>query len=357
MPSPRYDQEIIPILAEKILPWWERHGLNRLIVSANTIEEFREQGLPPAIEVSVKQRQGRKILVRGPRYYDNTSFKIALWPEDHQETLRYPALACVLRGQADFHIADYVVHCPQGHFIVFDANVPQPTGDVPHFVDGDFSRRYCEVLWLLAPPGTSNRISAWICHSEGDKHWLQGLFDYCWIDRSEVLVFFNTFLKEITERPTGFAKLAEASLHAFLLLFIRELSEGRFSLAPAAARETDDLPQDSANPIDLAVQYIDHHLNQQLTTQSLANAVYMSRSNFVRRFQQQQKQSFNRYVTERRLEEAKRLMREETWSLAIVCRLIGLSPAQLRRLFQREYGMSPSQWAAKMKEMDNMSEG
>lgn len=349
MPPLPYDQEIISVLSEKVLPWWQQFGLKHLVASANTVKEFKAQSLPEGIQVSVKKRRGKKVAVHGPRYFENTSFKIATWPEDGQETIRYPAVACVLRGQADFHIADYMVHCPQQHFILFNANVPQPDGRSPHFDGEDFSRRYCEVLWLLAPPATSNRISAWICYSKGDEHWIQQLSDYCLIERSETLTFYNTFIQEITEQPSGYREMAEISFQAFLRLFIRELSEGRFSRSAAGRARIHGLLHSESNPIELAEQYIDYNLSKSLTTQSVADAVYMSRSNFIRRFQQESQQTFNEYLTARRLDEARRLLSDETCSVNVVCRLVGLSPPQLRNLFQKHFNTSPSQFRANNK--------
>jgi AraC-like DNA-binding protein len=351
--SSRYDQEIITVLTENVLPWWEQFGLKHLVASANTLKEFRAQSLPESIQVSVKKRRGKKVAVHGPRYFENTSFKIAMWPEDGQETIRYPALACVLCGQADFHIADYVVRCPQKHFMLFNANVPQPNGHSPHFGGGDFARRYCEILWLLAPPAATNRISAWICYSKGDEHWIQQLSDYCLLERSETLTFYNTFIQEITQRPSGYREVAEISFQAFLRLLIRELSEGRFSRSAEGKGRIHSLLHNESDPIELAEQYIDYNLGKYLTTQSVADAVYMSRSSFIRRFQLETQQTFNEYLTTRRLEEARRLLSDEMFSVGIVCRLVGLSPPQLRNLFQKRYDTSPSQFRKNSKSKTN----
>ncbi len=340
--SPRYDAEIIAVLQDKLLPLWERHGLSRLARSAETIEEFKAQILPAGIKVSVKKRRGRKIAARGPRLYENTSYRIASWPDDNQEILRFPALAFVLRGQADFHIADYVVHCPQNHFVLFNAGVPQPDGKKPHFDGEKTANRICEILWLFAPPTATNRISAWICRSQNETHSIHQLFDFCLLERAEVLTFYNAFMREITEQPNDYRKLAEASFQAFLILFARELSEGRFSHAPpnAIKNATQHSP-----PIEAALRHIERNLNQHLTIQSVAEAVFMSRSNFLRHFRSETGQTFNRFLAARRTEEAARLLGEETLSVGVVCRLVGLSPAQLRNLFQQYHGLSPSQFA------------
>lgn len=352
-PSPRYDAEIIAVLQNELLPLWERHGLSRLACSTETIEEFKAQNLPAAIKVSVKQRCGKKVAARGPRLYENTSYRIAAWPDDNQETLRFPSLAFVLRGQADFHIADYVVHCPQNHFLLFNAGVPQPDGKKPHFVGEKNVNKTCEILWLFAPPTATNRIAAWICRSENETHSIHQLFDFCLLERAEVLTFYNAFMSEITEQPSNYRKLAQASFQAFLILFARELNEGRFS--HSLPKMNQNAPQHSP-PIAAALQHIERNLNQHLTIQSVTEAVFMSRSNFLRRFQSETGQTFNRYLIQRRMEEAARLLSEETLSVGVVCRLVGLSPAQLRNLFHQYHGLSPSEFALKkgtMQALDN----
>jgi len=352
MPLPRHNQDFITILTQKILPWWEQNGLTRLVTSANTLKEFKKQTLPDSIHVSVKKRRGKKVAVRSPRLFNNTSLTVATWPDDGQESLRYPVLACVLSGQADFHIADYVVHCPEEHFVLFNANVPQPSGQAPHFEGEDFSQRYCEVLWLMAPPAVTHRIHAWMCYSQGDKHWAEQLFSYSLLERLEVVTFFNSFIQEVTEQRSGYRKMAEVSFQAFLLLFIRELSEGRFSSSSSSVH---DSPRPQSNPMDLALRHISHHLNQNLTIQSVADVVYMSRSNFIDCFQQETGRTFNQYLTSRRLEEARRLLSEGAMSINTVCRLIGLSPAQFRKLFQKHYGTSPTQFVAAQKDKNDTS--
>jgi AraC-like DNA-binding protein len=352
MPPPSHNQEIIFILTRKILPWWEQSGLARLVVSANTLNEFKAQPIPQAIQVSVKKRRGRKIAVRGPRTFNKTSYSIAVWPEDGQEVVRYPCLACVLRGQADFHIADYMVHCPQGHFVLFRENIPQPVAK-PHFEEENCSNRYCEVLWLMAQPGTANRVSSWLCFSEGEKHWTQMLVDYCLVERAEKITFFNTFFREAIQQTPESRKLAEASLHAFLLLFVRELREGRFSSPPVSDANPQRAPHDLVNPIEMAKQHISYYLHENLTIQSVADAVYMSRSNFVRHFQTETGQTFNQYLTAQRLEEACRLLNEGTRSVTMISRLVGFSPNQLRHLFIKNYGVSPSQFAVSRKKKRN----
>jgi YesN/AraC family two-component response regulator len=134
------------------------------------------------------------------------------------------------------------------------------------------------------------------------------LFDYCLIERSEVRAFYNSFIREITEQPTSYQEIATISFRAFLLLFVRELHEGRFSHALHGQGGMHQALHSHSNPVELALRHIDYHLNQNLTTQSVADSAYMSRSNFIRCFHQETGQTFNLYLTTRLLEEGPDLL-------------------------------------------------
>src|SRR5690606_10658093 len=112
-------------------------------------------------------------------------------------------------------------------------------------------------------------------------------------------------------------------------------------------------PHDLVNPIEMAKQHISYYLYKNLTTQNVADAVYMSRSNFIRRFQQETGQTFNQYVTAQRLKEARRLLNEGKQSVIIISQLVGLSPSQLRHLFWQHYGTTPTQFAQGSKNETN----
>jgi len=342
MPSPRRDDEIIDILETRVLPWWELHGLSHFAASKATLHEFNKQRLPEDIRTYVQKRRGKKVAAHGPRYFDNTSYAVASWPEDEQWSIRYPSLVCVLKGSADFHIADYVVQCPQSHFFLFTPLVPYPNGKRSHLEGSDIENRYCELLWFMTPPGATNRISCWTCHSQGSQHWMHQLFDYCLIGQSEVISFFNLFMQEMLEKPEGYREMADISFRGFLRLFLRDLKAGQFSTA--GKNTSYESPQDSS-PIEMAKIYISSHINQSLTLESVSRAVFMSRTTFSQRFVQETGKTFHQYLTECRLTEAKRLLSEGSWSVTSTSRVVGLSTAQLYNLFLKHEGCTPSEYS------------
>jgi AraC-like DNA-binding protein len=336
--SEKVIEPLIPILETKVIPWWERDSLERLAVSASTPAEFQHQQIPPLMRVSVKKRISRKSTFRGTRNYNNMGSYRAFWREDDQAIYNFPALVFVLAGQADFHIADYVVHCPQDHFLLFADNVPRPKGSHSHFVDENASGRKCDVLWFFAPPGTSSVVS-YVCHSQEKKHWGDG---YRIVHRAEVVNSFQLFLQEMQGKPAGYQQIARSSFHTFLHLFLRELKEGKFLGGRNSAAHIS--PQKlNSSPIEEAKQYVRTHLNQRLTSEVVAREMYMSRNSFIQHFSRETGQTFHDFVIDERMEEAHRLLSEGNWSIGFVCRFIGLKPTRFRVQFKERFGVTPSE--------------
>jgi len=342
MPAPtykRYDAELIVLLEQQVLPWWERYGTTHLAASADTLKEFKAQKLPDQVTTSIKKRYGPSL--PDSRTHNNF-YSRERWPNDAQAAARYPKFCCVLKGCADLHIADYIVHCPQSHFLLLRPQIPFPNGSVPHLEGEYLERRYCEILWFDSPPIFDKQIRLWTCHSQGDRHWAKPRFDFCFVEHQEVIAFFHHFLREIGTQEPGWQPIAESSFLTFLRLFIRELKQGNFYYG--GSLKAPEASSSNTSPIDLALAYIDSHLNQHLTIDIVAAAVYISRASFVRRFRQQTGQTFNQYLTQRRLEVAQRFLSEENWHISQISQFVGLQPVQLRNLFRKYTGMSPSDY-------------
>jgi len=338
MPNNIQTEELIPVLEQQIIPWWERFGMERLAVTASTLRAFRAQQVPDQMRTSVKKRRGKRVVSRRQVPFGNSV--IASWPEDGQRSLRYPALVCVLRGEADFHIADYVVHCPQGHFLFLRPGVPQPDATKSHLEGENRASRYCEVLWFVVHAGT-NCVTLSICCSQGDKHWARNSMKFHMVAHPDVLHFFEFFTKEVIEQSSDFTQIAGTSFATFLRLYLRELHEGRFHLL---GQRREPFPSKEAlSSIELAQQYVNTHLNQRLNTANVAGAVFMSRTNFVRRFRQETGHTFNSYLNTQRFKEASRLLSEGDWPVDTIARQVGLKPPQFRALVKKHADTTPTE--------------
>jgi AraC-like DNA-binding protein len=344
---PTETEELIPVLEQQIIPWWERFGMEHLAVTASTLRAFHAQNLPDQMRTSIKKRVGKRVISRRKIPYGNSV--ISSWPEDGQRSLRYPALVCVLRGEADFHIADYVVHCPQGHFLFFRPGVPQPDATKAHLEGDNRDNRYCEVLWFVVHPGT-NCVTLSICCSQGDKHWARNGMKFRMVAHPDVLHFFEFFTKEVIQQSADSTPIATTSFATFLRLYLRELREGRFHLL---GQRTEPAPSKEAlSSIELAQQYINIHLNQSLTTANVAQAVFMSRTNFVRCFRRETGQTFNSYLNAQRFKEASRLLGEGDWPMESIARYVGLKPPQFRALIKRHANTTPTELRCRLRKLE-----
>jgi AraC-like DNA-binding protein len=335
--------DIQVILERQIIPWWDRYGTERLAVSAKTLRDFKAQPLSPLLSLSVKKRQGKKVVKHGPRSYNNASTLTEIWPQDAQDTCRHPILVCVVKGHAYLHIADYVVHSPAGHFFLMRPGVPQFNGKRPHLEESN-TEGYCELFHMSLLPGASC-ITCWMCYSQGKRHWSHH-HQYL-INQPDMLHQFNFFIRESLETPDGYLRTASNSLSNFFLLFLRELKAGRL---PIKTEDNEIKPSEmESTSMSLARQYMVSHLHEHLTSAKVADAVFMSRTSFLRHFPRETGQSFTEYLTMLRLEKAQQLLSMTGMSVRSAGDEVGLKQAQLYRIFKKHLTVSPSEFQQRKK--------
>jgi AraC-like DNA-binding protein len=319
--------------------WLERDGAERIMTAALTLKEFNHQPLPAHLRAEVKKRVSARVSSKGPRYFRKT-LTLAKWPEDGQESNTMPALLCVLKGQVDLHIADYLVHCQPGDIIFFPPGVPQPDSSRPHY-QPPYEQKSCDLLWMCPWMTSSEGMECWICHCKGAEHQMGLHQEICWIPHDLLLQQFS-FLSEELQNSAG-RKTAYHLLYCILSLAQREIEREKV-LLPGYQNFHAAKTSASHDPVDEACSYVKSHLNQSLTIERTARQVCLSPASFTRKFRDKTGKSFNEYVTEIRLEEAVNLLQEPQRSINIICRLIGVKPARLRQLFQQHYGCSPTEF-------------
>jgi len=351
-PTTINEEPLIAILKSQIIPCWERFGIDRLAVVAKTLKQFEAQSLPEFMRASVKKRVGKKITSSRTRIYNNTSAFVETWPDDAQALILHPTLAFVLEGYADMHVADYLVHCPRDHFLLFTDDVPRGTGERSHLEGKDAAQRYCEVLWIFTPPGT-NSVTMSVCYSRGAEHWID---EYCIVHHHEAISLFKLFVREAQEKPQGYQEITSTCLQLLLRLLLRELQQGRFHRAGKSSVII-DTQEKAQTQIEQAKQYVKSHLNQNLTAAKVAREIYMSRSSFIRHFTHETEQTFHEFVLNERMEEASRLLRDGYWSISFVSQAVGLRTSQFRNQFKSRFGISPSQFREQIKMKDKIGDG
>jgi len=322
---------ILQLLQKKLIPWMDETGMDRITIARPLARQMMKV---PNARLTPKPRKGKRVAARGKNHHEI----LAHWHDDHQVEIRSLQLVFVTSGQADLHFGNYILHCNQGEGVFIPAGVPKPMGPHPHLEGERRLHGACELLWFR-PFG--RRVQAWICHSRGELHYGSQTRETVFTLDDRLLRLFEDIERELREMRSGYTEICNHLLRTFLLLLQRDLEEERF-LYPSSVQENESSIIPNYNPIDRAQQYIRDHLHENLTLESVARVVYLSRAQFAQRFHRETGQTFTAFVTQCRLEQAVIMLRDTSFTMIYICRVLGYrSPTYFNDLFRRHFEMSP----------------
>jgi two-component system, response regulator YesN len=96
-------------------------------------------------------------------------------------------------------------------------------------------------------------------------------------------------------------------------------------------------------PIQKALQYIDNHLNEELTQRDVAAHVYLNPSYFSVLFKEEIRLTFSEYITRRRIQHAKNLLISTKLSITDIAEESGYKTAKyFIKIFKELEGITPS---------------
>lgn len=102
---------------------------------------------------------------------------------------------------------------------------------------------------------------------------------------------------------------------------------------------------DLGDPIQSAVQYMEHHFSESITLADMARMVYLSPSYFSRQFKLEMQLTFVEYLTKLRINHAKQLLRKTDLPIDVVAEESGFHRASyFTTLFRRLQNVSPSEY-------------
>lgn len=102
--------------------------------------------------------------------------------------------------------------------------------------------------------------------------------------------------------------------------------------------------QPSKLMIDVS-NYILHHLSEPITTEDIANELYISRSHLSRRFKYETGKTLSHFIMEKKIEEAQKLLLYSDKSLASISTYLGFSSqSHFSRVFKQFTNNSPSRY-------------
>lgn len=328
------------LLSHRLIPWAQDNIWQRIIVAH---PDLRVADLPTDVSMERRKMRGKRVIMKGKRRYGNTRTFTASWPDDDLIEMESSKLICVLNGQADYQVGEYLLHVGAGHFIFMPPGTPHPGGDKPHLEGAHREKGACDLLQIVP---YRRGIQCWICQSRGQYH--SGLHTENYLIRNEqIIAVYHLMMEEAIASSDNHEQICESLLGTFLMMLQREINAGRYLLpGPRVTQET-SIPSGTDFLTELN-EYVIGHLQEQLTLESVARQMHLSRAQFARRIRQQTGQTFIAYLTERRLEEARILLRESEWTAIAISEFVGFqSSTYFHRLFRERMKMTPGEYRQK----------
>lgn len=322
-------------IAGRALPWLEQPNADIYVIPrANWKQMAAERPLPDGFEITPTPLRGRRVTVRDrPGGFQVVS---ARWPEDSLEAKRFPMVACSILGATDLVFGNYTMHCAEGRFILIESGIAHPDGKTPHLVEACRHTHSCDILWIC-PLG--DVLKAWICRSENGRHIS---LPTVYLKRQDLCEYCEALFRDNADRGPVVRSIRRGLLIALFSSVLHEVQEGRyFRWLPQIGASVDE---EESDPIKRAQAYVKQHISEQLTIDHVARYCYMSRSQFAKVFRTETGETFNQFLTNCRLEEAKLRLTTTTAQVAGIARHVGLKPRHFNELIREHTGMTPGMY-------------
>lgn len=175
---------------------------------------------------------------------------------------------------------------------------------------------------------------------------------YCIVNfqgtQDKILFYLRNMLKEIEEKTPGYEIVCQDLMNILTILVMRQTN---YAAAMAPIRKS------SPRLCATLRKYIDEHYKENLTLDTLASLSNVSKYYLVHAFTAEYDISPINYMISRRVEEAKHLLKNHDYSLALISHTVGFSsPSYFSQTFKRLTGMSPNEYRKRSHRQENRSE-
>lgn len=314
---------ILQALESNVLPFLQNHAEKHVIVGAG---KATLKTIPPLPEPGAIQQHSAKPLIRRQEpLYDQ-------WLKDAQIGLIY-----VLRGQADLLVGSRVVTCNAGNFVLFLPHTRRNQGLSTHWERKNQQEADSDLMWLFVKPDV---VFSHLCWSRGTAHSASpNLF----IPDNKILSLTELLYEELQAE-----QVSPAAAQILWLIFERlqrKILKEQYLTTHVPSPENNLETVLHENIGERARQYIDANLMQRLTLESVAHAIFTSRSTLSREFLAHTGETFANYVLRCRIELAQDLLLNTSHTIRTIAWHAGFADADyFCRAFRRSTGKTPTQY-------------
>lgn len=325
------------VLQTKLLPWSQQDAAERFIVAQ---KEMRQADMPYGVKLVPHKIQSKRVIVKKGRCYNQARNVIAEWPAAGLQEIGKYILVCVLDGHVNYQIGHNRLQAGPGNFIFIPPGFPLPDGSQT-YVDLEKST-FCTIITFLLHP---NSLECWMSHGNAEGRELS---NRCLMVHERAVFLFEALMKEVMGGESKSLQMGEGLLNVFLLLLQREINAGNVQMFRSLSQfEIEPVKNPPPNFRAHLESYVQTNLRSPLTLNDVSAEMYYSRAQFVRVMRRETGMSFNEYLSERRLEEAKKLLLNSQWAVTVVATLVGFkSDSHFRTFFKRHVGMTPTEFRA-----------
>lgn len=158
----------------------------------------------------------------------------------------------------------------------------------------------------------------------------------------DVLTCLRHIMRESQEKPNGYEIVCQAYLEILIVRLMRSTS---FTVSPVLAQNR------GSRQCAVIRRYIDNHYKEQLNLDALAEQAHVNKYYLAHAFKKEYGVSPMHYLSRRRIEESKYLLRETDMSLSQISRVLGFSSGSyFSQSFCKAVGISPMEYRKEGKE-------
>lgn len=305
--------------------------LQRFIVAR---PKMNARQMPEGAKLTSREIVGPRVIVKDHRYYGNLRGLKAHWPQSKLGEWAHHKLVYVLAGRIDFQVGHYSVECGKDYALIIPPGTPEPESWLTYNVKEGF----CIVLNVILHP---HAVQCFISDTQDEHIRENHLFQ-----NDRLAVLFRMLMEELMKEEKYSHRIGNDLLSAFWTMLQYETEEQRYITPGPVGRPHATQVTNTGFEATL-LHHIQTHLNQSLTLESVAQDLYLSRTQFVRQMRRETGKTFIQFLTEYRLSEAKILLRDSDWTVSAIAGFLGFKSSNyFQAVFRRATGQTPIQFRA-----------
>ncbi len=168
---------------------------------------------------------------------------------------------------------------------------------------------------------------------------------YCIVNfkpvKDSILFYLQTMLKEVENNYPGYEAVCQDLMEILIIQLMRQ-TDYAVTLTPIRRK--------SSKLCSSVRRYIDIHYKENISLDVLAQLSHVNKYYLVHAFTKEYNISPMNYLTARRLEEAKQLLKNDDYSLSLISRMLGFSsPSYFSQTFKKNEDMTPNEYRKKIR--------